>query len=115
MNSVFFSGFSPGSSRLRPVSVDIDQLLCLPEPFMPSKGFSCNRQMSPCFWATFFISSMVSMFLSMATLVLSNTGAISCWAGATSLCLVLEGMPNDHSVSSRSAMNSAIVGLMVPK
>ena len=71
MKSVFFSGLGPGSSRLMPVSVDIDQLLCLPEPFMPSKGFSCSRQMSPCFCATFFISSIVSMFSSMATLVVA--------------------------------------------
>jgi hypothetical protein len=32
-----------GSSRLTPVSVDIDQLLCLPEPLTPANGFSCRR------------------------------------------------------------------------
>ena len=37
-------GVSPGSSRLLPVSVPIDQLLCLPEPLTPAKGFSCSRQ-----------------------------------------------------------------------
>ena len=43
----FSCGVSPGSSRLRPVSVPIDQLLCLPEPLTPANGFSCSRQTSP--------------------------------------------------------------------
>jgi hypothetical protein len=30
---------SRGSSRLTPVSVDIDQLLCLPEPLTPATAF----------------------------------------------------------------------------
>jgi hypothetical protein len=34
---------SRGSSRLTPVSVDIDQLLCLPEPLTPANGFSWRR------------------------------------------------------------------------
>ena len=29
-----------GENRLMPVSVQSDQLLCLPEPFTPLKGFS---------------------------------------------------------------------------
>ncbi len=33
-------GLSPGSSRFMPVSVLIDQLLCLPEPLTPANGFS---------------------------------------------------------------------------
>ena len=37
----------PGSSRLSPVSVPIDQLLCLPEPLTPANGFSCSRQTRP--------------------------------------------------------------------
>ena len=41
------AGVSPGSSRLVPVSVPIDQLLCLPEPLTPAKGFSCRRQTRP--------------------------------------------------------------------
>ena len=45
--SRFSCGVAPGSSRLMPVSVPIDQLLCLPEPLMPAKGFSCSRQTSP--------------------------------------------------------------------
>ena len=38
---------SCGSSRLTPVSVHIDQLLCLPEPFTPANGFSCSSAWSP--------------------------------------------------------------------
>ena len=41
------AGVSPGSSRLVPVSVPIDQLLCLPEPLTPANGFSCSRQTQP--------------------------------------------------------------------
>ena len=41
------SGVSPGLSRLEPVSVPIDQLLCLPEPLTPANGFSCRRQTRP--------------------------------------------------------------------
>ena len=43
----FSCGVAPGSSRLEPVSVPIDQLLCLPDPLTPANGFSCRRQMSP--------------------------------------------------------------------
>ena len=43
----FSAGVSPGSSRFSPVSVPIDQLLCLPEPLTPAKGFSCSRHTSP--------------------------------------------------------------------
>ena len=46
-NERFSCGVSPGSSRLTPVSVPIDQLLCLPEPLTPANGFSCSRQTSP--------------------------------------------------------------------
>ena len=46
-NCRFSCGVSPGSSRLGPVSVPIDQLLCLPEPLTPANGFSCSRQTSP--------------------------------------------------------------------
>ena len=30
--------------QVRPVSVPIDQLLCLPEPLTPAKGFSCSSR-----------------------------------------------------------------------
>ena len=46
-NCRFSCGVSPGSSRLCPVSVPIDQLLCLPEPLTPANGFSCSRQTRP--------------------------------------------------------------------
>ena len=46
-NWMFSCGVSPGSSRFAPVSVPIDQLLCLPEPLTPANGFSCSRQTSP--------------------------------------------------------------------
>ena len=36
------SRFLPGEKRLTPLSVPIDQLQCLPEPFTPLKGFSCS-------------------------------------------------------------------------
>ena len=39
-NGMFSAGFLPGSRRLIPVSVHTDQLLCLPDPLIPSKGFS---------------------------------------------------------------------------
>ena len=42
MNCRFSDGVLPGLSRLTPVSGPIDQLLCLPEPFTPLKGFSCS-------------------------------------------------------------------------
>ena len=46
-NCRFSAGVSPGSSRLCPVSVPIDQLLCLPEPLTPANGFSCSRHTRP--------------------------------------------------------------------
>jgi hypothetical protein len=46
-NCALSCGLSPGFSRFSPVSVDIDQLLCLPEPLMPANGFSCSRQTRP--------------------------------------------------------------------
>ena len=42
-------------------------------------------------------------------------GASSCWAGATSLCLVLARMPYRHSSSSSSFMNAETRGLMGQK
>jgi hypothetical protein len=46
-NCRFSLGVAPGSSRFIPVSVPIDQLLCLPEPLTPAKGFSCSRHTRP--------------------------------------------------------------------
>ena len=44
---VFSAGVSPGSIRLWPSFVPIDQLLCLPDPFTPANGFSWSRQTRP--------------------------------------------------------------------
>ena len=46
-NWMFSCGVAPGSSRLAPASVPIDQLLCLPEPLTPANGFSCSRHTRP--------------------------------------------------------------------
>ena len=113
-NCRFSMGVSPGSSRFSWV-VDMDQLLCLPLPLTPSKGFSCCRQTRPYLGASFFIISIVSRLWSMATLVVSKMGASSCWQGATSLCLVLAGTPSFHSSSSSSFMNAETSGRMTPK
>ena len=51
---VFVRAYSPGSSRFTPVSVEMDQLLCLPLPLTPAKGFSCSRQTRPCCGGHFF-------------------------------------------------------------
>ena len=75
----------PGPWSSTPVSVASDQLLCFPEPFTPSKGFSWSRQRKPCFLATLFINDIMSMLWSMARLVSSYIGASSNWFGATSL------------------------------
>ena len=113
-NWAFSRGVSPGSSRLNPSSVLMDQLLCFPLPFTPAKGFSARRQYRPCFKATCFISCIVSWFWSALRFVVVKIGAISCWAGATSLCFVLLKIPSFHSSVSRSAINSAMRGLIEP-
>ena len=55
------SGVLPGPCNSTPVSVERLQLLCLPLPFTPPKGFSCNRQRKPCLRATLRISIINSM------------------------------------------------------
>ena len=57
-------------------------------------GFICMKPMAggaleDARLAMRFISSMVSWLWSVAMLVVPKIGASSCWAGATSLCLVL--------------------------
>ena len=101
---MFSAGVSPGSIRLWPVFVPIDQLLCLPEPFTPANGFSCSRQTSPYLRATRCITCMVSCWWSEPTFEFSNTGAISYWPGATSLWRVLTGTPSFCSSASTSSM-----------
>ena len=114
-NCAFSIGESPGSKRFKPVFVEIDQLLCLPEPLTPSNGFSCKRQYIPWRSATFFMISIVSWLWSQAMFVLEKIGASSCWAGATSLCSVFASTPSFHNSSFKSAMNAATFGLIAPK
>ena len=56
------------------MSVQSDQLLCLPEPFTPSNGFSCSRQTRPWRAATFFMTSMVSWLWSVAMFAVVKIG-----------------------------------------
>ena len=77
-NWAFCRGVEPGLNRFLPVSVERDQLSCLPEPLTPAKGFSWSRHTSPWRSATFFIISITSWFWSQAELASENTGAISC-------------------------------------
>src|SRR4026208_2578040 len=64
-----------GSSRLTPVSVDIDQLLCLPEPLTPAKGFSCSRAWRPNRGATRLSVSSNSIWWSLAMWRAPQSGA----------------------------------------
>ena len=98
------AGVSPGSIRLWPVFVPIDQLLCLPDPFTPANGFSCSRQTRPYLRATRWSTCIVSCWWSEPTFEFSNTGAISYWPGATSLWRVFTGTPRRASSSSQSIM-----------
>ena len=50
------------------VRVPRDQLLCLPLPFTPLKGFSCRRTRNPWFLAILRIRDMISMLWSLARL-----------------------------------------------
>ena len=56
---LFSKGFLPGSSKFLPLFVVMDQLLCLPLPLTPAKGFSCNKHTKPCLSAILFIKSIV--------------------------------------------------------
>ncbi len=109
------AGVSPGSIRLWPVSVPIDQLLCLPEPLTPANGFSCSRQTSPYLRATDWSSCIVSCWWSEPTFEFSKTGAISYWPGATSLWRVLTGTPSFASSSSESIMKASTRSGIEPK
>ena len=97
------------------MSVPIDQLLCLPEPLTPAKGFSCSRQTSPYLRATFCITCIVSCWWSEPTFEFSKIGAISYWFGATSLCRVLIGTPSLASSFSKSMMQARIRSGIEPK
>src|SRR4051812_47984743 len=85
------AGVSPGSIRLWPVFVPIDQLLCLPDPFTPANGFSCRRQTRPYLRATRWSTCIVSCWWSEPTFEFSNTGAISYWPGGHLVVARLHG------------------------
>ena len=95
---------SRGSSRLMPVLVAIDQLLCLPLPLIPAKGFSWRRHSTPYLRAIILSTCMVIIWWSTAMFAFSNIGAISYWLGATSLWRVLTGTPSSKRRDSTSAM-----------
>ena len=114
-NNLFSSGFLPGLNKLIPSSVVSDQLLCLPEPLIPSNGFSCNKHTRPCFVAVFFNTSITKRLLSNATFEIEKIGAISCWAGATSLCSVFAVIPNFHNWMLISSIKAFTLGLIAPK
>ena len=115
MNCAFEAGVFPGSKRFSPSLVDIDQLLCFPLPFTPSKGFSCKRHTRPWRRAVFFITSIVSWFWSTARFVVVKIGAISCWAGAASLCSVFARIPYFQRLSLSSSIYFTIFGLRAAK
>ena len=53
-------GVSPGRRRLPWVELPSEKFTCLPDPLIPSKGFSWNRHSIPCFWAMRFRVDMRS-------------------------------------------------------
>ena len=114
-NGLFSSGFFPGLNKLIPVLVITDQLSCLPEPLTPANGFSCNKHTRPCFVAVFFNTSITKRLLSNATFEIEKIGAISCWAGATSLCSVFAVIPNFQSLTFKSSINAFTFGAIEPK
>ena len=58
----------PGEKRLMPVSVPIDQLQCLPEPFTPIKGFSWSSTRKLWRRETRFITDINNWLWSLAKL-----------------------------------------------
>ena len=101
---MFFSGALPNSKKVGVSLLHKDQLLCLPEPLTPSKGFSWNKAFNPCLRPRFFKISMVWRFWSVAKILSPNKGASSYWPGATSLWRVVVGIPNFHISISTSWM-----------
>ena len=69
----------------------------------------------PYFSATRLSVIMINCWWSVARLAFSKTGAISYWAGATSLCRVLTGMPSLNSSRSASSMNASTRSGIAPK
>ena len=82
---MFPSAVFVGEKRLTPVSVQSDQLLCLPEPFTPLNGFSWSNTVKLCLEAMRFIKSITIWLWSLARFTSSKIGANSNWFGAASL------------------------------
>ena len=108
-------GLVPGFNKFTPVLVPKDQLLCLPEPFTPAKGFSWSKMRKSWRRATFSNNSINIKLWSLAKLASSKTGANSNWFGATSLWRVVTGMPNLCASISKSFMNADTRSGMAPK
>ena len=113
-NIAFSCGLLPGLRRFLPPYAT-DQLLCLPEPLTPAKGFSCRRHTSPLRLATWRSTSMTSMLWSQERFCSSKSGATSNCAGATSLWRVFAGIPRRQSSLSTSFMKFKTRDLIVPK
>ena len=109
------SGDLPGLNRLMPSSVERDQLLCFPEPFIPANGFSWSKHTRPWRVATFFKVSISKRLLSAATFVTEKIGATSCCPGATSLCCVFAVIPNLHNSSFSSFIKEPTRSGITPK
>src|SRR5260370_3494699 len=78
-------GVSPGLSRFSPVSVDIDQLLCLPEPLIPANGFSCGKHAREDLGAVLRINSIISICRPSPGLEAPKAGRSPHCSGAPSL------------------------------
>ena len=111
----FSSGVLPGAWSSVPLSAVRLQLLCLPLPLIPSKGFSWSSTRNPWLRATRFISDISSMLWSTAKLHSSKIGANSNWLGATSLWRVLQGIASSKAWISRSFIKACTRSGMVPK
>ena len=83
-----------GFSSCTPSLVASDQLLCLPLPFTPAKGFSLSRQARPFLVATSSAICITIKFWSVCTGAGPNNGANSYWFGATSRWRVFKECPS---------------------
>ena len=91
-----------------------DQLLCLPEPLMPSNGFSCSRHTRSWRLAMSFIFSIIEIVVN-GHVELGIHGREFVLARRHLVVLRLAGMPSAQSSLSRSFMYAETVGRMAPK
>jgi len=102
----------PQLSRLMPVSVPSEKLLCLPEPFTSLNGFSSLSAARPWRAATSSRICITQRFWSICVVARPNMGATSYWLGATSRWRVRSGMPiMKHSCCS-SCRQAIAIGLI---